>query len=428
MKPIIKQSSAEKIFRYFFGDGWQKYEAIELAIRNGANKINIFDDELYVYNRTRKIFKTFNWNADPSAYRIGSDSIAILRNGVHFYKISYHHIGNNSKRYVALRADTPNNASPVWRTDARGNLYLSTGFALNQHTGGDRTTGSRGCQTAPRSQFGEFITFVGDAFQTQIPLGVQRRAEKRFLDGIGRIPYVLVTQAQFNYIVNLDESQFDSPADLRYQMANFVNIPKIEREQPVLAINPNADQVIGELEDEQEVDNAIDTISAVVPAVNPSLASPSTLVDMPAVGENVSEPDPQIASIEQSPIQQTAENIVNVGNDNSPETEDQPFAQYIPNITKEKVLFGGGIFGTSLTWIASWWSNQPLSVQIGIGILLFLIVGGFIWLIVANRKLINQLILDAMHLKADKSKNTPVLVTEKPTQAEQLPNGFIANS
>lgn len=256
MRPVIKQSSAEKIFRYFFGDTWKNYPVIELAIRNGKNKINIFDDELYVWNRKRGVAKTFNWNADPSAYRIGGEAIAILRNGVHFYKISYHHIWNNSRRYVALRPNTPDAALPVWRTNAKGKLELSIGFAINQHAGGDRTTGSRGCQTAPRSQYSELITFIGDALDVKIPLGVQKRAEKRFVEGIGNVPYVLITQAEFDYILRLDESEFDSEADLRYQMQHFTGIPKIERVRPIITEVQFPEAVISELEAAEETDLA----------------------------------------------------------------------------------------------------------------------------------------------------------------------------
>ncbi len=297
MRPIIKERSAEKVFRYFFGNKWEKYEIVELAIRNGANKINIFDDELYVWNSKTKTFKTFNWNADPSAYRIGKESIAILRTGVHFYTISYHHIGENAKRYVALRPNTPGNAVPVWRMDANGKLYLSTGYAVNQHAGGDRTTGSRGCQTAPRAQFPEFIQFVGSAFGLKIPLGVQRKSEKRFLDGIGNIPYILITQEQFDYIQDLPESEFDSPADLKYQLQNFVNVPKVEHVQPVIVTNPDAKQTIDELEAEELDPSAQreDTEnSAVVPPVEPVNNEPP-----PAAADESQTVIPQTPSTEQ---------------------------------------------------------------------------------------------------------------------------------
>lgn len=159
MRPIIRQSSTEKVCRYFFGETVKDYPVIEIAVRQP--KINLFNDELAVWNLAQSLYKTFNWNADPSAFRIGNADIAILRTGVHFYKISYHHIGDNSKRYVALRPNTPNAQLPVWRTDKNGKLYTSIGTAINQHAGGDITTGSRGCQTAPRSQYAEFIQFIG---------------------------------------------------------------------------------------------------------------------------------------------------------------------------------------------------------------------------------------------------------------------------
>jgi putative chitinase len=117
---------------------------------------------------------------------------------------------------------------------------------------------------------------------------------------------------------------------------------------------------------------------------------------------------------------QQAENILNIGNV-APQTPDKPFSQYLPTITKEKRALGLGMAGTAFAWACSWFTNLPLPVQIALGVLLILIVAGFIWLIVANRKLINQIILDAMQLKADKSKNSPIIVTEKPTEAQQIP-------
>ena len=259
-RPIIKQSSAEKCFRYFFGDDWKKFPIIELAIRNEHNRVNFFDDELFVFSNVKTAFKTFNWNADPSAYVMRGQPKAILRTGVHFYRLSYHHIGNDAKRYVALRPNTPGETLPVWRM-VNGKLSLSQGVAINQHAGAEQTTGSEGCQTAPRSQYAEFITFIGDSLGVKFPLGLIRKPDQSLMKGIGNIPYCLITQQQFDYIMNLPEDQFDSPEDLEYQAKNFVNVPKVQARKaetvvkPVIAEVPNAAAILQEItRDEPETD------------------------------------------------------------------------------------------------------------------------------------------------------------------------------
>lgn len=251
-RPIIKQTSAEKCFRYFFGDDWKKFPIIELAIRNEHNRINYFDDELFVQSNKLQRSKTFNWNTDPSAYVLRGQPKAILRTGVHFYKLSYHHIWNDAKRYVALRPNTPGESLPVWRM-VNGKLSLSQGVAIDQHAGGEQTTGSEGCQTAPRSQYAEFITFFGETFGVKFPLGVIRKPDQAFVKGIGNIPYILITQQQFDYIMNLPEDRFDSAQDIEYQAKNFVNVPKVQERKietlvkPVIAEVPNAEQILQEV-------------------------------------------------------------------------------------------------------------------------------------------------------------------------------------
>lgn len=103
---------------------------------------------------------------------------------------------------------------------------------------------------------------------------------------------------------------------------------------------------------------------------------------------------------------------------------DQPFAQYLPTITKEKVLLGGGIVGTGIANMIAWWQNLSLPAQIVLGGLFLMLVGGFIWLLVTHRREISALIREAMGFKADKTKNSPVLVSVKPTELEQIPRAL----
>ena len=412
MRPNIKQSSAEKVFRYFFGETWKNYQAIELAIRNGANKINLFDDENYVWNAKTQTFKTFNWNADPSAYRIGGESIAILRTGVHFYTISYHHISNNQKRYVALRPNTKGAELLVWRYDASGKLYQSIGIAINQHAGGDRTTGSRGCQTAPRNQYGEFITFIGNAFNASIPLGIQKRAEDRFLKGIGNIPYILITQAQFNYILALRESEFDSQDDLRYQIQNFVNVPKIQPVKPTVLHNPAAVSVITKLEAEEleeneltpeNVGDAIESkrIESDGQSVIPSVISMETnlIDDFSQSSADLRQANP----VEQSP----AHPIQPI------EEKSKDYDAFIPQIStaKRALSFLGTIFSGGM--ISSFYAGLPQWIVIIFAVLLMILVVGAILMLIKYHDKVFDYVTEMNTLRADKTKHNPILTTEK---------------
>jgi len=72
--------------------------------------------------------------------------------------------------------------------------------------------------------------------------------------GIGKFPYVLIDQKDFSYIMNLDEADFDSAEDLKYQMKNFVTLPKYGQERPLME-EPitNNEQVLRQVEQEQSL-------------------------------------------------------------------------------------------------------------------------------------------------------------------------------
>lgn len=247
-RPVIKQTSAEKVAKYFLGDEWKNYDVVEIAVRQ--KKINFYDDELAVI--TKNAYQTFNWNAEPSAYIVKGKPKAILRKGVHFYTLGYHHKWKNNKRYVALRPATVDESLPVWRTDKNGKLFSDKGIAINQHRGGANSTWSEGCQTAHLSQYDEFIGMIGDAFGYKVPKGIIAKPEAKLLKGIGRIPYILIDQADFNYIIKLDEKDFDSEEDLKYKVANFVNIQTVERVKPTDKTVPNAAKILKAVEEEAD--------------------------------------------------------------------------------------------------------------------------------------------------------------------------------
>lgn len=304
-RPAIKQESAEKVARYFLGDNWKtNYPIVEIAVRH--KKINFYDDELAVI--TKDDFKTFNWNAEPSAYIMKGQPKAILKKGVHFYKLSYHHIWNAAKRYVALRPNTSDESLPVWRTGRDGKLFSDKGIAINQHRGGANSTWSEGCQTTHFSQYDEFIDMIGDALGVKVPKGIIKKADARFTKGIGNIPYILIDQADYNYIVKLDENEFDSFEDIQYQRANFANVPRIETVKPQLTAVDGGLNILNALEAEEarasfddESNFEIPTNSAAVPADIPSENLPIS----PAVENTESAP----ATIGQSPNKKNEQSV-----------------------------------------------------------------------------------------------------------------------
>lgn len=221
-------------------------------------------------------------------------------------------------------------------------------------------------------------------------------------------------------LVRNQQAQFDSW--MRFMNRRPLTVCILQEK---FAINPPLREVTPQNIGEQ-IDNL--TVSAYFPADLPAADNPQgELTDSPQIPA-VIESKIGTTKDENAPIQ-TAENIVNIEAEQlegaaAVEQADEPFAQYLPRITKEKVLFGGGIIGTGLANIAGWWQNLSLVAQIVLGILLLAAVGGFIWLIVTHRKALNTLIREAMNLKADKSKNSPILTSEKPTDAEQTPHGL----
>jgi hypothetical protein len=136
--------------------------------KRGANDRGMYDDAIFVVSPRR--FAAFRANTDPSIYRAG---IATLKTGVHrYYK------GKHKGLYWALRL--VGEQAPVMRDGQTG---TKTGIALNIHKGGNRSTGSLGCQTLMPSDWDEFIEMVYDEMdaygQKQVPYLLVDEVERR---------------------------------------------------------------------------------------------------------------------------------------------------------------------------------------------------------------------------------------------------------
>lgn len=117
----------------------------------GQNDLGIYDDACCVL--TKDTYQTFNFNTDPSALAEGR---AMLAPGIH----KAHKLGLHKNQYLALVQRIAK--VPVLRfIKGKFQPKLHWGFfGINIHKGGNKTTGSLGCQTVPPSQWQEFIELV----------------------------------------------------------------------------------------------------------------------------------------------------------------------------------------------------------------------------------------------------------------------------
>lgn len=390
-RPNIRQTSFEKVCRYFLGDDWKaNYKVVEVSIRNPL--VNFFDDELAVWTHLLAQIVTFNWNTQPSALFMRGEAKAILKKGVHFYKLSYHHINEPKKRIVALRPATTDAALPVWRSNGKGGFFSSIGYALNQHPGYDRSTSSEGCQTGHYSQYPEFIRAIGNALGYKVPLGIIKNADPILMKGLGKIPYILIDQKDFDYIINLPESEFDSVADLKYQAANFVNVPKIEKVKPTEIILPNSSEIIRELELETFENLQDDEIK---------LEIPEKIIELPRI------PLPEINNCFGEQIPRTPEPAKDKFNP-------KDFTAYIPQIDTAKRwlktlsgLTGLGAIGATIAGMPQW-------IVISLLILFVLIVIGAIVIFVKYHDRIFEYVKAMNTLRATEGVNNPIISGDTP--------------
>jgi len=111
----------------------------------GANDIGIFDDAILLV--IDGVIYPFNGNTDPSKEGAG---LAMLKCGKYTY-----YKGKHRGKYDALRPFPEGVKMPCTR-DGKDSFAI----ACNIHAGGEKSTGSHGCQTLPKSQWENFIDLV----------------------------------------------------------------------------------------------------------------------------------------------------------------------------------------------------------------------------------------------------------------------------
>lgn len=118
----------------------------------GENDRGIYDDAVFIDSPDN--FFASVWNTDPSKILKGlgfsnKKGMAVLNCGVWAYRIGQHH----------GRGPACNQAEAVTVTrDGLDGNYLDSGwFGINHHWGGNWSTGSEGCQTAPPDVWAKYI-------------------------------------------------------------------------------------------------------------------------------------------------------------------------------------------------------------------------------------------------------------------------------
>ncbi len=129
----------------------------------GENDRGIYDDALFIVSG-KKLFP-FNGNIDPSTFRDGSGfgdkkGMASTKSGLYYcWKLDYH-----KGKYLALcqrlgKITVIRDGNPPYEQTS---AYLG----INNHMGGNKTTGSLGCWTVPPSQWTEYMETVLTEMET----------------------------------------------------------------------------------------------------------------------------------------------------------------------------------------------------------------------------------------------------------------------
>ncbi len=196
-RPKMSRADAEKIIAFF---KLSDHPCVVVAVRGyyedsmgkpGVNDRGIFDDAAFVV--TPNTFTSVNWNTDASGYRFGTGfgaekGMAMLATGVWDYQVGAH----KGVRPAGVQAD-----EVIVMRDHQNGSYVDKGwFGINHHWGSEHGTSSLGCQTAPPSQWRDYIGAI-----------------TKQVGGRGLYKYILIDEEQRRDIVGAEDTSVDKPVD-----------------------------------------------------------------------------------------------------------------------------------------------------------------------------------------------------------------------
>jgi lysozyme len=129
----------------------------------GQNDRGMYDDAVFVIG-PKGLFKSFNFNTDPTSYRRGRASLlspqrVTYKAGYHGYRSPHGHPAfRQASDVIVLRDRGVGHGTKLG--GGRFKDSPSRRFWINLHRGGRATTSSAGCQTVPPSQWEEFYALV----------------------------------------------------------------------------------------------------------------------------------------------------------------------------------------------------------------------------------------------------------------------------
>ncbi len=119
------------------------------------NDRGIYDDALFLVSKN--IYKSFNANTDPGAYK---KNIASLKPGLWLvYQLDMHRPKNSEHHFALCQRG---GSVTVLRDNGNGGYFEDTGddFGINIHRGGYSKVNSLGCQTIYPDQWNDFINTI----------------------------------------------------------------------------------------------------------------------------------------------------------------------------------------------------------------------------------------------------------------------------
>lgn len=155
------EMTRDDVGKYLQEDELTQYRVRLLGVRGYYKKTmgdptkndrGLYDDALFLV--TPAVFKSFNFNTDPSFYRKG---IAVLKPGIYWYKIGLHGV-SRPHPYEALRQWS--RVTVVRDGEGEETDTADAPFYTDIHKGGYHTTSSLGCETIYPEQWEEFLDLI----------------------------------------------------------------------------------------------------------------------------------------------------------------------------------------------------------------------------------------------------------------------------